>query len=132
MTYTYSRRQRLHTAFVLVLATLILAISTYGKWGYTRHLAVEAYPIADAKIYPEFQFGVEYQKRFAFLPGAEKWLVAMNQNDIVELRKDAVAAFDWTFDDIYGSTYCFTNGFEPLPGWTAREPMDAPAEPKLQ
>lgn len=132
MRNTKSQRCKRIAALLWVLAVSIVGISTYGKWGYTRHLAVAAYPIADAQIYPEFQFAVKYQKRYAWLSGTEKWLVATDPNEIAALRADAVAAFDWTFDDVYGSTYCFTNDFERLPGWTKRDPMQAPVEPGLQ
>ncbi len=120
----------------VLAATLIVALSiatwrTYGSWGYERFLAVEAFPVANANIHPEFQFAIEYRKRFDWLPGVKNKLVAVDRDDIVELRGMAVTSYDWSMPDLRGTTYLFVRDYRPLPGWTKRDPMVEPVTAKL-
>jgi hypothetical protein len=118
---TFSRRKR--WAIAATLLAMITAVSTYGDWGYERHLAVESFPAASAEINPEFQFAIVYHKRFNWLPGARLTLVAVDRDDIAEIRGSAVTAYDWSMPDLRGTTYCFIRDIKPLPGWTKRDPM---------
>ncbi len=121
---TFSGVKRWTIAATLLL--VIAAISTYGTWGYERHLAVESFPVANAEINPEFQFAIQYRKRIDWLPGAKLTLVAVSRDDIADLRDIAVAAYDWSIPDLRGTTYCFVRDYKPLPGWTPRDPMAKP------
>ena len=126
---TFSRGKR--WAIAATSLAVITAVSTYGTWGYERHLAVESFPVASAEINPEFQFGIEYRKRFDWLPGAKLTLVAVDRDDIAELRGTAVTAYDWSMPDLRGTTYCFVRDYKPLPGWTKRDPIAEPVTAEL-
>jgi hypothetical protein len=126
---TFSRA-RLWAIAATLLAVIVGAV-TYGSWGYERHLAIESFPVANAEINPEFQFSIQYRKRFDWLPGEKLMLVAVDHDDVVELRGTAVTAYDWFISDLRGTTYCFVRDYDPLPGWTERDPMTEPANATL-
>ena len=126
---TRSKRRRL-SAF-LICTFVVVLVGTYGTWGYERHLAIESFPVAGAEINPKFQFAIEYRKRFDFLPGARLTLVAVDRDDIAEVRSMAVAAYDWSIPDLRGTTYCFVADYEPLPGWKQRDPRTEPMAAEL-
>ena len=126
---TFSRRKR--WAIAATLLSVITAVSMYGTWGYERHLAVESFAVASAEINPEFQFAIQYRKRFDWLPGAKLSLVAVDRDDIAELRGTAVTAYDWSMTDLRGTTYCFVSDYNPLPGWTKRDPTADPFTAEL-
>lgn len=118
-------------ALVATLFVVIPAISTYGTWGYERHLAVESFPVANAEINPEFQFAIQYRKRINWLPGAKLALVAVSRDDIADLRGIAFTAYEWSIPDLCGTTYCFVRDYKPLPGWAPRDPMAKPVAAEL-
>ena len=126
---TFSRRN-LCAAGATLLA-IIIAIASYGTWGYERQIAVESFPVANAEINPEFQFAIQYRKRFAWLPGEELMLVAVDRAEIAKLRGTAITAYDWSIPDLRGTTYCFVRDYDPLPGWKKREPMAEPIKAEL-
>lgn len=117
---TFSRAKRL--AIVVASLAVMIGAASYANWGYERHLAVESFPIANAEINPEFQFAIQYRKRFNWLPGANLTLVAVDRTDVAELRGEAYTAYDWSVPDLRGTTYCFVRDYDPLPGWTERDP----------
>ena len=124
------RKAKFWTA-AATLAVIIAASFTYGVWGYERHIAVEAFPVDDAEINPEFQFSIEYRKRFDWLPGDKYSLVAVERDDVADLQVVAITAYDWSMSDLRGTTYCFVHDFTPLPGWVPRNPVAEPATAEL-
>ena len=121
-----ARKRRLRLASAAIAFALLVAVSSYGTWGYERHLAIESFPVAGAEIYPEFQFAIEYRKRFDFLPGSTLSLVATDRKGIAEIRSSALSAYDWSFPDLRGTTHVFVADYKPLAGWVKR---DSNAEP---
>ena len=100
------------------------AAITYTHWGYERHLAVEAYPIANARIDPTYRFGIEYRKKYPHLPGQDFFLVAVSKSEIAAIRSESVRTFDWKSEDLRGTTYSFVADIEPLALWTERAQID--------
>ncbi|TWU22970.1 hypothetical protein Pla52o_25030 [Novipirellula galeiformis] len=111
-------------AATLIIAVLIASWRTYENWGYERHLAVEAVPSPSAIMDSTFQIAIEYRKRFWFLPGAESVLVPVDRDSIQRIRGDALAAYDWSVDDLAGTTYYFSSDHTPPPGWDGSDPFD--------
>ncbi len=124
-------RQLKRWAIAATLLAGVFTVATYRSWGYERHIAIESFPVANAEINPEFQFAIEYRKRFVWLPGEELTLVAVDRAEIAELRGTAVTAYDWSIPDLRGTTYCFVRDYDPLPGWTKRDPMAEPINAEL-